>query len=228
VRIRTPRGYRVASALSYLFNPLVLPPLSFGLVQAHFAATASEIAWTVVVSLVFFFGVPLLFVLGMVRRGEAESLEVRAQGKRTRPFLVGIASYAIGVFVLALTVRTATGLVVAMAALMPLNTMVMTVVNLRWKISIHLTAIAAFCSVLFFVAVFGTPAAWPAAIPAEWQPLLRSATVAPWFVLVPALMWARVRVGAHTPKQVLAGALYGLMAPFAELYLLVFVLGVVH
>ncbi len=217
----------MASALSYLFNPLVLPPVSFGLVQAHFGAPASEIAWTVAVSLVFFLGVPLMYVLGMVRRGEAESLEVRAQGKRTKPFLVGIASYAVGMAVLALTVRTATAVVVAMAALMPLNTLVMTVINLKWKISIHLTAMASFCSVLLFAALFATPDAWPGPLPSGWRALLRPATVAPWFLLIPTLMWARVRAGAHTPLQTLAGAVYGLVVPFLELYLLIFVLGVV-
>jgi membrane-associated phospholipid phosphatase len=40
-------------------------------------------------------------------------------------------------------------------------------------------------------------------------------------------MWARVRSGAHTPRQVIAGALYGLIVPFIELYAVVFWLEVV-
>jgi hypothetical protein len=222
---RRTQGYRLANALSYFLNPLVLPPVSFGLVQAHFGASAAEVAWTAAVSLVFFCAVPLLYVIGMVRRGEAESLEVRAQGMRTRPFVVGILSYAIGLVVLALTVRTALGLIVSMAALMPLNTAMMALINLRWKISIHMTAMASFCSVLLFAALYVTPEVWRA-LPDPWEARLTVASVAPLLALIPALMWARVRVGAHTTRQVLAGALYGLIVPFAELYLLVFELGV--
>jgi hypothetical protein len=216
---RRQRGYRLANALSYVLNPLVMPPVAFGLVQRQFGAGALEVAWTVAVSLVFFGVVPLLYVVGMIRRGEAESLMMQAQGKRTKPFVVGILSYAIGMLVLALTVRTALQIIVALAALFPLNTVVIALINLRWKISVHMTALAGFCSILLFVAL----TVWQA-LPPVPEAVLTAASVAPLFVLVPMLMWARVRVGAHTPGQVFAGALFGLLVPFAELYVLVYYL----
>jgi hypothetical protein len=214
-------AHRLATALSYLLNPLILPPLSFALVQAHFGAEWTEVVWTAVVSAVFFFLVPLLYVIWMVRRGVAESLEVRSREMRTRPFIVGIVSYAVGLIVLALTVRTALPLIVALAALMPINTAVMTLINLQWKISIHSAGLASFCSALLFVAVYVTPELW-STLPAGWEAFLTVASVATLLPLVPLLMWARVRVGAHTPRQVLAGALYGLTVPFLELYAIVF------
>jgi membrane-associated phospholipid phosphatase len=214
---RRARGYRLASVLSYVLNPLVLPPVAFALAQWHLGAGALEIAWTAAISLAFFCLIPLLYVVGMVRRGEAESLEVRAREQRTRPFVVGALSYAIGLLVLALTVRTGLRLIVALAALFPLNTAVITLINLRWKISVHMTSLAGFCSMLLFVAL----TAWRG-LPPEWEAALTLASVAPLLVLVPLLMWARVRVGAHTPGQVLAGALFGLFVPLAELYVLVY------
>jgi hypothetical protein len=156
----------------------------------------------------------------MVRRGVAESLEVRSREMRTRPFIVGILSYAVGLAVLALTVRTALPLIVALAALMPINTAVMTLINLQWKISIHSAGMASFCSALLFVAVYVTPDLW-SSLPTGWEAVLTVASVAALLPLVPALMWARVRVGAHTPRQVLAGGLYGLIVPFLELYAIV-------
>jgi len=208
----------VASAISYLLNPLILPPISFGLVGAHVGAPAGEVAWTIGVSTVFFMLVPLAYVASMVLRGEAESLEVRVRGKRTRPFLMGIVSYLVGMAVLALSVEASTGLIVAIAALLPLNTAVMLLINLRWKISIHVTALASFCSVLAFVAACVAPEAWPLA-PADRNGLVELRHVAALLPLIPVLMWARVRVGSHTTGQVMAGALYGLVLPFSELWI---------
>jgi hypothetical protein len=37
-------------------------------------------------------------------------------------------------------------------------------------------------------------------------------------VLVPLLLWARVRSRAHTLGQATAGTVMGLVAPYAELY----------
>jgi hypothetical protein len=215
--VRRERGYRLANALSYVLNPLVLPPVTFGLVQAHFGAGALEVAWTVAVSFVFFGLVPLLYIVGMLRRGETETLEVRAQGARTKPFVVVTLSYAVGLLVLALTVRTALAFIVAVAALFPLNTAVIALVNLRWKISVHMTSLAGFVSILLFVAL----TVWRG-LPPGAEAALTVASVAPLLVLLPLLMWARVRVGAHTPGQVLAGAVFGLLVPFAELYVLVY------
>ena len=215
--MRRQRGYRVANALSYFLNPLVLPPVGFGLVQWHLGGGGLEVAWTVGVSLLFFCLVPLFYVLGMVRRGHAESLEVRDRTARLRPFLVGIASYLIGIAVLALTVQTALPLIVSIAALFPLNTLLILLINMRWKISVHMTTLAGFVSILLFVAL----TAWRD-LPPDAEVALTVASVAPLLLLLPLLMWARVRVSAHTTAQVVAGAAFGLFVPLIELYVLVY------
>jgi membrane-associated phospholipid phosphatase len=214
---RRRRGYRVANAVSYVLNPFVFPPVGFGLVQAHFGAGAPEIAWTVAVSAVFFCLVPVLYLLGMVRRGRAESLEIRDRAGRLRPFLVGVGSYLVGIALLGATVRTALPLIVAIAAIFPANTLLVALINTRWKISVHMTSLAGFVSVLLFVAL----TVWRG-LPPEAEAALTAASVAPLLLLLPLLMWARVRVEAHTPGQVLAGAAFGLLVPLAELYVLVY------
>ena len=219
-RGRWDASYHAANVLSYVLNPLVLPPVAFGLILWHFGAPAGEIAWVVAVSLVFFCLVPLAFVIRMIRRGEAESLEVRRQDRRLKPFLVGIISYATGMIVMALTGTTAVAFLVALALLYPINTAVIVLINLRWKISVHMTSLAGFVSILLFVSM----TVWQA-LPPETEAVLTVVTVAPLLVLLPLLMWARVRVEAHTPGQVVAGALFGLVMPFAELWLIVRALG---
>lgn len=222
-RARLDVGYHAANVLSYVFNPLVLPPVGFGLILWHFGAPGREIAWIVAVSLVFFCLVPLAFVIRMIRRGEAESLEVRHQERRLKPFLVGMASYATGMLVMALTGTTAVPFLVALALLYPLNTAVIVLINLRWKISVHMTSLAGFVSILLFVSM----TVWRTLPPAA-EAVLTVVTVAPLLVLLPLLMWARVRVEAHSPGQVVAGALFGLIVPVVELWVIVRALGLVE
>jgi membrane-associated phospholipid phosphatase len=215
-------GHRAANFLSYFLNPLVLPPVGFALILWHFGAPGAEIALIAGVALVFFCLVPLAYVVRMIRRGETESLEVREQRSRLKPFLAGIASYAVGIVVMATTGTTAVPLLVALALLYPINTALIVLVNLRWKISVHMTSLAGFVSILLFVAM----TAWQA-LPPETELVLTAVTVTPLLVLLPLLMWARVRVGAHTPGQVVAGAVFGLAVPVVELFVIVRALGLV-
>ncbi|MDT0631548.1 hypothetical protein RQM47_02305 [Rubrivirga sp. S365] len=212
------RGYRVANAVSYVLNPLVFPPVAFALLDAHFGAGPGEVAWTFGVSLVFFCLVPLLYVVGMVRRGRAESLEVRERAARLGPLLVGVASYAVGALLLAATVEgPALPVIVAFAALYPLNTAALLLINLRWKISIHMTSLAGFVGVLLFAAL----TVWRD-LPGGVEAALTVATVGPLVLLLPLLMWARVRVGAHSVGQVVAGAAFGLVVPQLQLWWIVY------
>ncbi|MEP0546634.1 MAG: hypothetical protein ABJF88_06870 [Rhodothermales bacterium] len=213
-------GYHVANVLSYVFNPLVLPPVGFGLILWHFGAPGTEIAWVVGVALVFFCLIPLAYVIRMIRRGEAETLEIRRRESRLKPFLVGITSYAVGMVVMATTGTTAVAFLVALALLYPINTALIVLINLRWKISVHMTSLAGFVSILLFV----TLTVWRDLPPAT-ELVLTAVTVTPLLVLLPLLMWARVRVGAHTPGQVVAGALFGLILPVVELSVIVRALG---
>ncbi len=221
-RPRPDYGHYAANFLSYFLNPLVLPPVGFGLILWHFDAPGTEIAWIVGVALVFFCLIPLAYVVQMIRRGEAETLEIRQRESRLKPFLVGITSYAVGIVVMATTGTTAVSFLVALALLYPINTALIVLINLRWKISVHMTSLAGFVSILLFV----TLTVWRDFPPAT-EVVLTAFTVAPLLVLLPLLMWARVRVGAHTLGQVVAGALFGLIVPVVELSLIVRALGLV-
>ena len=212
------RAYRVANALSYFLNPLVFPPVAFALIDAHFGAGLAEVAWTFGVSLVFFCLVPLFYVVGMIRAGRTESLEVRERHARLGPLLVGMGSYAVGALLLWRTVEgPALPVIAAFAALFPLNTALILLINTRWKISLHMTALAGFCGVLLFTAL----TVWRD-LPADVEAALEVATVAPLLLAVPLLMWARVRVGAHTVGQVVAGAAFGLVVPQVQLWWIVY------
>ncbi len=216
------RSYRFANALSYIINPLILPPIGFGLILRHFGAGAAEIAALVAASLLFFTAIPLAYIVQMVRTGRAESVEVRERSARWRPLLFGVGSYFVGVVAVMIVGSTALPLIVALALLYPINTLIVALITRRWKISVHMVGLGGFISVLLFASLLVSEA-----LPPREGSLLQLVTVLPLLALVPLLMWARVRVGAHTVGQVTAGAIFGLLLPYLELTLILWALGLI-
>ena len=204
----------LAQGLSHVVNPLVLPPLLFGLILAHLGAPLSEIGWAVSVGVVFFVLLPLAYVVRLLREKRIRSLEIPRRARRARPLLVSIGAYlgALGTFYA--TTETAAVLLAVLAGLHAANALLILVVTLRWKISVHTAALGGFISMLLFVAQ--TP--WPDL--ALEQALLTPGAVSGLLFLLGALLWARVRLGAHTMGQAGGGALFGLALPYAELSML--------
>ncbi|MDX1439035.1 MAG: phosphatase PAP2 family protein [Rubricoccaceae bacterium] len=208
-------GYRIASAISYAVNPLVLPPICFGLVLWVAGAAPREIWLTVGVVVVFFFITPLLYLRKMVQSGEAETLEVRKQQRRTEPFIVGVASYIAGLLVLGFVLNEARGLALMLGAIFPVNTLIVTAINLRWKISVHVMSIAGFVAALGCIRFAADHVAPASGIVVDAALLIGACCI-------PLLMWARVRAGAHTPSQVIGGALFGFLVTALELTVLLY------
>lgn len=193
---------RLAVGLGYVVNPLVLPPLLFALVATAWGASRPEVWYVGAVTLVGFGLVPLGYVLHLLRRGRIASVEIVDRRARMAPLLVALGASGATCAVLAATARTAAPLLTALAAVHLLNTALLFAVTLRWKISLHAAALAAFAAVLAYL---GGSAAWLRA------PAVLAAA------LLPLLMWARVRAGVHTPAQVVGGALAGWALPLAQL-----------
>jgi membrane-associated phospholipid phosphatase len=94
----------------------------------------------------------------------------------------------------------------------------MLVINLYWKISLHVSTLAGFFSILWYYLSRVNPDALAASTTAGGAPMLKLAVFG---VAVTALvMWARVEARAHTPAQVLGGAAFGLIAPYVTLSIL--------
>lgn len=207
-------GFHAANVVSYVVNPLILPPILFGLVLSHYGIPPREIGSTMLMVTLFFGVIPLGYVARLLRRNEVESINVEVRQKRNRPYAVAILSSLAAALPAFFVAPSASRLVAALVLCYGLNTTLAALINLRWKISIHLLSIAGFLSFLLFITYPPLPA------PSPPQSLLNAEWLACVAVLVPLLMWARVRVGAHTPAQVVAGAAFGLVIPYAELFLL--------
>jgi len=219
-RVEAPPGLGlvVATVVSYGVNPLVLPPLVYGLVLLHIGAPTGDVATGVGIAAVFLGLIPLLHVGSMRVRGKIGSLEIRDRDKRTEPFLVVLgAGLAALLFVGGLDLY-GRRFVMALLGCHLLNTSLLLGITRWWKISVHCASVAGAVGTLAFmhVHVSGT---------GMGGKLVGPAVLGTGLILVPLLVWARVRSRAHTPRQAVAGAVLGLMAPYLELLTVLPVLG---
>jgi hypothetical protein len=206
-------GLTVAIIVSYVVNPLILPPLVYGLVLAHVGAPARDVATGAGVGALFLAVIPLAHVGWMRARGDVTSLEIRDRSKRTEPFLVVLgAALAALLLVGALELR-GRWLLAALLGCHLLNTVLLMGITQWWKISVHCASVAGALGTLAFVYVHVPGSVMNAS-------LLGGTVLGIGGILVPLLLWARVRSRAHTLGQATAGTVLGLTAPYAELYLL--------
>lgn len=208
---------RWARTVGYVVNPLILPPLLFTVLAALFGAPPREIVGVALLALIFLTLVPTTSLVWMVRSGRAATLDISDRKARAMPFAAGLAGTAALALALGTFAQTARSFMLAVALLLLVNTAILAIVNLRWKISLHSAAVAGCASVLAYaVLLFGsggpeTAAAWG---PTSWG----SAAVA--VALVPLVMWSRVSSLAHSAAEVWAGAGFGALVPPIELALL--------
>lgn len=135
-----------------------------------------------------FFGVifPILFVIYLKSRNLVSDFHIPIREQRTLPYAASILSYIIG-FGLVLWQVGGGALSAVMLCTLLASTIIM-IINFWWKISAHATGVGAPLAAL--VLAFG------------W-------TIAPLFLLIPVVGWARVYLKAHTLGQVIAGTLFG-------------------
>ena len=211
-------GLTVASIVSYVVNPLVLPPLVYGLVLAHVGAPAHDVATGAGIGAVFLGLIPLAHVGWMRARGDVQSLEIRDRSKRIEPFFVVLgATLAALLLVSAVEVR-GQWLLAALLGCHLLNTVLLMGITQWWKISVHCASVAGAVGTLAFVSVHVPGSVMTAS-------LLGDTVLGVGGLLVPLLLWARVRSRAHTLGQATAGTVLGLVAPYAELALLISLIG---
>ena len=188
-------GREIAHAVSNIFSPPAL-----GLIGI--LATAGTLGTLTAWSWALFFaaaavGLPVAYIVVQLRRGAITDFHLRIREERFKPMLVllGCLTAAIAVMTAgsapaALTLTAVWGIFLSLFLLL---------VTLVWKISGHSTAATAFA--IFIHSLLGS-------------------AVLPVFLLIPLVGWARLRIKRHTPTQVLAGTLTGILFTGSFLYLL--------
>jgi len=182
---------KAASVVTLVFNPAVVAAFTF-LILLYPQYIASPLL--VGISLTFGTFVPLVMMYLLSKRGLISDFYVSEKEERAKPFAGAISSYLVGS--LALLLLRAPTIITALMLSYAGNTLVMMLITLRWKISIHASGITGPATALIYG--LGT-----------WASIF--------FVLLVPVGWARIRLKAHTPTQMLAGALVTIAATWVQL-----------
>ena len=173
----------LAFALSALLSPyLVIPAGTVLIVASKSQGSAQFLLWTFL-SIMSSTGVPALYVLWQIHKGEITDVHVMEREQRGGPFLVAVISSGVGALLLKLV--GAPSIVWGIGVVLLVNGLVMSWITSFWKISMHVAVLTA-CIIALI-----------ALIP----------QIQPWSLIwmIPALMWARATRGRHSVWQGVAG-----------------------
>lgn len=173
-----------------MFGPA--PMLTFAFLQVGSVADGARGFWLALLASIFVAIGPYSALLLLARRGRVSDRFVGQRAQRAPILMAVLLSLVVGLVLLVLL--RAPGALIAVTIAAAIGLLVVTAVNLRWKLSIH-------CAIVAFV--------WAL----QWQYL--PSYVAAVLVLVPAIVaWARVMERAHSIAQAVAGLSAG-VAVFA-------------
>ena len=144
---------------------------------------------------------PLSSTYYLVRKGIIPDIYASDRSTRTEPFLWAMASYLMGVT--ALLWYNAPFVVTALMACYFVNAIVMLLITLSWKISIHMVGVMGPLTALMFQ--LGTK-------------------IAPLMLLLLPVAWARLELKAHNKKQIAAGAVLSSLLTWVQMVFYVNVL----
>jgi membrane-associated phospholipid phosphatase len=182
-----------ASVISLVFNPSVTAAFTF-LILLYPLQSTQTFLLLVATCVTFGTMVPLVMMYQLTKRGLVSDFNVSQRQERTRPFVGAAASYLVGSG--ALLLLRAPTIITALMLCYACNTVIMLLITLRWKISIHASGVAGPATALVYS--MGT---WAAVF----------------FILLIPVGWARVQLKVHTPWQVFAGALVAAIATWLQL-----------
>lgn len=188
---------RLAKIISLVFSPVVTGSAGWAVVIVAYADSATDFAKLFGLLLLTTIGVPSLYIVQGVLRGKITDLHLKMRTQRFIPLVLAVVSSIL------LTILygwlDAPQELVAMAATMAVTLALFTVITLYWKISFHVAVFTA------GVCVMGELLSW------DWL----------WgLVLLPAIIWARLKRRRHDIWQTSAAALVAAIAVLGTMEIL--------
>lgn len=205
------RGEWIARITSDFANPLTFPPLLFWASGWEFNASSSQILYLTGISVFFFTLLPLTLLIYLQRTSRIKSLDIINIKSRNLPFFFTLVSYMFGSIIL-LSINFEGSYIIKIIILCYLvNPVVGWLISQKWKISIHTAAIGTSIALFFMLYKVGY----------KMHGLVSTELLLFVFLLLlPAVMWARYRLGVHTLPQVAAGAIIGLVITYLQIMLM--------
>ena len=199
----------LSGVLTYVVNPLVLPPIVIGLLLRSASTNTREVGGAVAISVAVFVIGPLVLASRAIRRGASESLELPDRETRRKM----LPSAAIIVIVGAVASRPWSieggGILAWVYAAYAVGAISLIPLYRRSKISIHAAGLGSAASMLALASVMvSTSPCVPVVAPIP-SPVLAAGV----FLAIPIVGWARVRRRAHSWSEIAAGFLLGVSVP---------------
>lgn len=179
-----PLHIRCARHISNILSPASISLPMILLVAFYQAHSVSSALWYAAITLFFLSVGPFGYILLNVHLGKLSDVDVSKRSERVGPFIFGLISACLGWFVLILA--HAPGALVTMVMISALSGLVLLVITLWWKISMHASSLAGAATML--TAFYGS-------------------VMLPLFGLLLLVSWSRVVLRRHTIAQVIAGSL---------------------
>ncbi|HEY7415986.1 MAG TPA: hypothetical protein VH593_12385 [Ktedonobacteraceae bacterium] len=174
----------IARCVSNILSPITIS-IPFIILVALYHARSVVSALAFASTALFFMTIgPMLYILVGVYTGKFTDTDVSVREQRSGPFAFSIISTAIGLVMLSF-LNGPKDLQTLMLTVI-VSSMLMMIITLRWKISMHASAAAG--AVTMLTALYGNG-------------------ILPAYLLVVLVCWSRVVLHRHTTAQVIAGAL---------------------
>lgn len=188
--------YKIARISSTLFVPPTLTLFSFTYLGLQMESTTANQFVVIGSGFLWTFLLPIIFFVIMLKKKKIINQDADLKEERTFPFLFGLSLLLIGYFLL----RTFNihPLTLTFWFCYIINTLTIILINRTWKISIHALGIAAPLALFSFMG--------------SWITL-------PLLFLLLLVGWSRIYLKCHTFAQVIAGALFGFLSTYLQLYL---------
>ena len=196
---------KVAKAISAVTNPpiiciplflIICTVLSF----ENGTFNISKFAVLELISLIFTSALPLAIILLWAKRIGTDR-DISNRSDRYMPLIIGIISYLIGFMIC--IIFNLDHFLTALLLCYATNTGVVLLFTIKWKISVHTTALSGPVAALILLlgplgAIFG--------------------------VIYPVLIWSRVLLKKHTLAQAISGGVQGFFLTVLEMYLFIYLL----
>ena len=191
---------KIAKTISTFTNPPIICIPLFLIISAvlsfeNGAFNFNKFIIVELISIVFASILPMAIILYWARKLNTDG-DISNRQDRFTPLIVGVVSYFIG-FLVSLSLNIDNFLTLLLLCY-SINTFIVMLITLKWKISIHTTGLSGPVAALI---------------------LLLGPVGALFGILYPILIWSRVTLKKHTMAQAIAGGVQGFFLTVIEIYL---------
>ncbi|MCL1868280.1 MAG: hypothetical protein FWF72_04975 [Paludibacter sp.] len=194
--------------ISIVFHPLLMSAyaMTWLMFATEFQFTSAQYKWIAIGGTLVFTGIlPLIPLVVLLMRGEITDINISIREQRTFPYMFSFLAYIFWAYFLWRNL-TMPPFIVSAAVASAVSTVILLIINFKWKISAHLCCAGGiFAFVVGISFKFGINPLW---------------LIITMLAITLLLAVSRIELKAHTPAQTLAGFAVGFVVTLPPILLL--------